>query len=90
VRYAQVRSGQKLHLVYEAGEGPDPRPNHGQLSRPLCGRRLEGSPVAAGDGAAGRALDGADHYRLTINAPLRHACKSCARVWRARHGRGQP
>ena len=37
--YAQWRKGQKLHLVYEPGEGHgnDIVPA-GQLSRPLCGR----------------------------------------------------
>jgi hypothetical protein len=42
VRYAQVRGGQKLHLVYEPGEGPEPRPDTGQVSQPLCGRRADG------------------------------------------------
>lgn len=38
--YAQYKSGQKLHLVYEAGEGVDHQHlvKAGQLSWPLCGR----------------------------------------------------
>jgi hypothetical protein len=36
--------------------------------RALCGR----SPVKRG------------HWRMTINVPLRHACRNCLRVWRAR------
>ena len=41
--YAQVESGQKLHLVCEAGEeyrGQVVR--RGYLSAPLCGRPVEG------------------------------------------------
>lgn len=42
MRYAQYRSGQKLHLVYEPGEGyGDLIVRAGQLSWPLCGRRDE-------------------------------------------------
>ena len=41
MRYAQIARGQKLHLVYEPGEGRDSQ--HlipaGHLSRPLCGRK---------------------------------------------------
>lgn len=68
--YAQIRGGQKLHLVYEAGEGVDTEHlvSAGHLSLPLCGRRLAGN------------------YRMTINVPLAYACKNCLRVWRARHG----
>jgi hypothetical protein len=40
VRYAQFHGGQKLHLVYEPGEGHgDLVVRLGQLSWPLCGRR---------------------------------------------------
>lgn len=68
MRYAQVKGGQKLHLVYEPGEGPDPRNliPAGHLSAPLCGR-----PVESG-------------YRMNINVPLGNACKNCQRVYRAR------
>ena len=71
--YAQIRSGRKLHLVYEAGEGPPGGPliPAGSVSTPLCGH-----PVPGG-------------YRMTINAPLANACKRCQRVWRARHGKGK-
>lgn len=41
--YAQIAAGQKLHLVYEPGEGPDPTQlvPANQLSKPLCGRAVE-------------------------------------------------
>ena len=69
MRYAQYRSGKKLHLVYEAGEGRGGTlVSAGHLSLPLCGR------------------DEPRGYRMTINVPLGHACGSCQRVWRARHG----
>jgi hypothetical protein len=66
--YAQVKRGQKLHLVYEAGEGKDKLHSieAGYVSSPLCGR-----PVPTG-------------YRMTINVPLANACKNCLRVYRAR------
>ena len=68
MRYAQIKSKQKLHLVYEPGEGVDAQ--HlipaGSLSLPLCGR-----PVDNG-------------YRMTIGVPLGHACKNCLRVYRSR------
>lgn len=69
--YAQVKGGQKLHLVYEAGEGPDDlhQVKAGYLSNPICGR-------AAPDG-----------YRMTINVPLANECKNCRRVVDARYGR---
>ena len=37
--YAQVKSGHKLHLVYEAGEGRDDQHlvRDGYVSDPLCG-----------------------------------------------------
>jgi len=68
MRYAQVSGGQKLHLVYEAGEGVDPTnliPAK-RFSSPLCGRRWNG------------------RYRMTINVPLAHACQNCQRVYRSR------
>lgn len=43
MRYAQEKSGQKLHLVAEPGEefqGEVIR--KGQLSQPLCGRKVKG------------------------------------------------
>jgi hypothetical protein len=69
VIYAQIKSGGKLHLAYEAGEGRDasslvPR---GMISAPLCGSV---------------AFHG--RYRMTINVPLANACKRCLRVSRAR------
>lgn len=68
MRYAQIRSGQKLHLVFEPGEGWERRQlvPAGRLSQPICG-------MVAKHG-----------YRMTINVPLAHACKRCIRVARAR------
>jgi hypothetical protein len=67
MRYAQVKSGQKLHLVCEPGEetpiGQVIRA--GYLSHPLCNR-----PASGG-------------YRMTINVPLGMACKNCTRVYNA-------
>ena len=70
MRYAQVRSGQKLHLVYEPGEGVDDQHlvKAGHVSYPLCGRYV---PPAG--------------FRMTINMPLGNACRNCLRVHRARH-----
>ena len=76
MRYMQIKGGQKLHLVYEAGEGV----NHqnliesGHISAPICGRGLDTS----GKYTAG--------YRMTINVPLANACKRCLRVYDSRHG----
>ncbi|MDE2442006.1 MAG: hypothetical protein KGP14_13365 [Betaproteobacteria bacterium] len=63
--YAQIKSGLKLHLAYEAGEGRDA--SHltptGHVSAPLCGERsFKGQ------------------YRMTINVPLANACKKCIRA----------
>lgn len=68
--YAQIRSGQKLHLAYLAGEGPsqDRLVPAGRMSAPICGQRL---PVGG--------------YRMTINVPLANACKRCLRVLNARN-----
>lgn len=68
MRYAQVEGGQKLHLVYEAGEGVDsahliPK---GSVSNPLCNRQMAGG------------------FRMTINMPLANACKNCLRIYSAR------
>ena len=40
MRYAQVASGQKLHLVYEPGEGHEEIVRKGFLSNPICGRPM--------------------------------------------------
>lgn len=71
MKYAQIKGGQKLHLVYEPGEGTDPQ--HlipaGHVSAPLCNtNNFKGN------------------YRMTINVPLAHACKNCLRVYAKRHG----
>lgn len=67
--YVQIRSGQRLHLAYEPGEGKDDSSivRAGFVSDPLCGR-------AAPNG-----------YRMTCNVPLANACRACARVWSARY-----
>lgn len=65
--YAQVNAGNKLHLVYEPGEGPDSEHlvHIGHVSLPLCGRKVPSG------------------YRMTINVPLAHACKNCLRRLKA-------
>ena len=67
--YAQVKVGQKLHLAYEAGEGPDDQHlvRVGYISDPICGRPAP------------------DGYRMTCNLPLANACKRCLKVYQARH-----
>lgn len=74
MRYAQVKSGEKLHLVFEPGEGfsPDRLIPAGRVSAPLCNRPWDGQ------------------YRMTINVPLANACKNCLRVWRSRFGTFPP
>lgn len=74
MRYMQIKSGQKLHLVYEAGEGPDSQHliEAGQVSAPICGRGFDFSKYTNG-------------HRMTINVPLAYACKRCLRVYNARH-----
>lgn len=72
MRYAQIKSGQRLHIVCEAGEefhGEVIRAGH--VSAPLCGtRHFRGS------------------YRMTINVPLANACRNCMRVYQsARDGK---
>ena len=71
MRYAQISSGNKLHLVYEPGEGKDDQHivRSGHLSSPICG-------TAHFSG----------HYRMTCNLPLGHACKNCLRVYNAKGG----
>jgi len=68
MRYAQIKAGRRLHLVYEAGEGVDDQHiiKAGFLSNPLCGQ-----PAPNG-------------YRMTINVPLANACKRCIKVFNAR------
>jgi len=68
--YAQVKSGQKLHIVYEAGEGKDDLHliKAGYISDPLCGRSVP------------------EGYRMTSTFPLANSCKRCLRVYAARHG----
>jgi len=76
MRYMQIKGGQKLHLVYEAGEGKS-RQNlieAGHISAPICGRGFDTS---------GKYSNG---YRMTINVPLANACKRCLRVYASRHG----
>lgn len=72
MRYMQIEGGQKLHLVYEAGEGRDAQhliPAN-RVSAPICGRGFN--------------KDGG--FKMTINVPLANACKRCLKVYNARHG----
>mgnify|MGYP006921313520 CR=1 FL=1 len=68
MRYAQVKGGQKLHLVCEPGE--ETPSGHivraGYLSNPICGRPAP------------------DGFRMTINVSLANGCKNCRRVYNAR------
>lgn len=72
MKYMQIKGGQKLHLVYEAGEGrsADKLIPAGHVSAPICGRGLR--------------EDGG--FRMTIGVPLGNACKNCLRVFNARTG----
>lgn len=67
----QIKSGQKLHLVYEAGEGIDSQHliSAGRISAPICGR----------------GFDKNGGFRMTINVPLGQACKNCIRVYNSRN-----
>lgn len=69
--YMQIYAGQKLHLVYEPGEGwdQDSLIPAGHISAPICGR--------------GFRQDGG--FRMTINVPLANACKRCIRTYVSRH-----
>lgn len=64
--YAQIKSGQKLHLAMKPGE----HDRHGRivesgyLSYPICGQSMKE----------------ASSYRMTINMPLGNACKRCIRA----------
>lgn len=71
MRYMQIKGGEKLHLVYEPGEGKDDSNiiKAGYISAPICGR--------------GFSRDG--RYKMTINVPLGNACKNCLRVYKSRH-----
>ena len=72
MRYMQIKSEQKLHLVYEPGEGINPTKliPAGMISAPICGR----------------GFDDNGNFRMTINVPLANACKRCLRVYAARNG----
>ena len=72
MRYMQIKGSQKLHLVYEPGEGVDPKRliPAGYVSAPICGR----------------GFDENGQFRMTINVPLGHACRRCLRVFNSRHG----
>lgn len=74
MRYMQIKVGQKLHLVYEAGEGKshDKLISAGYLSHPLCGRKANNKNYSNG-------------FRLIINFPMGHGCLNCLRVYNARH-----
>lgn len=66
----QIKSGQKLHLAYEAGEGNNGKIiEAGHISAPICGR----------------GFDENGNFRMTINVPLANACKNCLRVYNSRH-----
>jgi hypothetical protein len=75
MRYMQIADGQKLHLVYEPGEGRDEqhliKANH--IGLPICGRKADNPKYSNG-------------FKMTINVPLGNACKNCLRVFSARHG----
>ncbi len=71
MRYMQIKGGQKLHLVYEAGEGisSERLTPTGYVSAPICGR----------------GFDKNGRFRMTINMPLGNACKNCTRVISSRN-----
>lgn len=68
MRYAQVKAGQRLHLVCEPGEEWKGRGvvRVGYIGLPICGRPVPESP-----------------YRMTINVPLANLCGNCRRVYEA-------
>ena len=70
MKYMQIKSKQKLHLVYESGEGRDDAHliKTGHISAPICGR----------------GFDRNGNFKMTINVPLGNACKNCTRVYNAR------
>ena len=67
----QIEGGQKLHLVYEPGEGIDKQNliQAGHVSAPICGR----------------GFDKNGNFKMTINVPLANVCKRCLRVYAVRH-----
>lgn len=67
----QIKSGQKLHLVYEPGEGrtKDNLIPADHISAPICGR----------------GFDENEGFRMTINLPLGNSCKNCQRIYKSRH-----
>ena len=67
----QIKSGQKLHLVYGPGEGRDEQHliKGGYLSAPICGRGFNEN----------------GGFKMTINIPLANACMNCQRVYNARY-----
>lgn len=69
MRYAQIRAGQRLHLVCEPGEQWPGQEivRAGSLGQPICGRLT---------------IVG---YLMTCNLPLAHACRNCLRVFEAHH-----
>ena len=71
MRYMQIKGGQKLHLVYEPGEGIDESKliPKGHVSAPICGR----------------GFDKNGNFKMTINVSLSNACKRCLRVYAARY-----
>lgn len=72
--YAQVCGGQKLHLVAEPGEE-----FRGQIIRAgFLSLPLCGRRVPP------------NGYRMTINIPLRHACRNCLRIDRSIRSKGAP
>ena len=63
--YAQIKGGNKLHLVCQPGEmywGEIIRAGH--ISAPLC-----------------RSTFFKGNYRMIINLPLANSCKNCQRVY---------
>ena len=74
--YLQIKDGQKLHLAYEAGEGPNDKSlvMNGHISSPICGRGFDQKTGG---------------YKMIINVPLGNACKNCLRVYAKRYG-GKP
>jgi hypothetical protein len=74
MRYMQIRKKQKLHLVYEPGEGVNKEHliEAGYIGAPICGRGFD------------KATGG---FKMTINVPLANACRNCLRVMEARDAR---
>lgn len=62
--YAQIKGGHKLHLAAEPGEE-----YYGEVIR----KGYVSAPLCRTPAFQG-------HYRMTINVPLRAACKNCRRI----------